>query len=88
MHRAIDLETQPRDGLADLPFRREAMARDGRAGDMKTVTICIGGSREALRIVAIRIVADPDDGIVRAAHEPTDDGMQVFRFGAAHVGWH
>jgi predicted dehydrogenase len=51
--RIVQVGTQQRTEFDSRFATAAAMARDGRVGDMKTVTVCIGGSREAVPLPVV-----------------------------------
>jgi predicted dehydrogenase len=54
--RLVQVGTQQRTEFDSLFVRAAAMARDNRVGEINTVTVCLGGSREA---VALPVVDPP-----------------------------
>ena len=49
----VQVGTQQRTEFDSRFVKAAAMARDSRVGDMKTVTVCIGGSREAVSLPVV-----------------------------------
>jgi predicted dehydrogenase len=51
--RIVQVGTQQRTEYDSLFVKAAAIARDNRVGQMKTVTVCLGGSREAVPLPAV-----------------------------------